>query len=219
MDNLFSHAPVDPPDGPAPEAADGLEPVVYTVVVPGAVARAFVGFTEHTHLWWPLEDHSVYGAGSYVEFEENLIMETADDGRTAVWGSIDDWQPPLSFHASWHPGTTAIWSTELRVAFKAVGGAQSSAWFTADGKAPRILLPPGPTIRPAGPASWSGSFASWAALAPELAWPVGRIAAFLPSCSEGRGAEPAGFAGFPGRSAGRPRNGARNWAGTPPRRK
>ena len=48
-------------------------------------------------------------------------METADDGRTAVWGSIDDWQPPLSFHASWHPGTTAMWSTELRVAFKAVG--------------------------------------------------------------------------------------------------
>lgn len=121
MDNLFSHAPVDPTDGPEPEAAGGLEPVVFTVVVPGAVARAFVGFTEHTHLWWPLEDHSVFGVGSYVEFEENLIMETADDGRTAVWGSIDDWQPPLSFHASWHPGTTAMWSTELRVAFRAVG--------------------------------------------------------------------------------------------------
>ncbi len=122
MDNLFSHAPSDPPAGPEPVAADGLEPLVLTVVVPGAVARAFVGFTEHTHLWWPLVGHSVYGAGSYVEFEENLIMETADDGRTAIWGSIDDWQPPLSFHASWHPGSTAVWSTELRVAFRAVEG-------------------------------------------------------------------------------------------------
>jgi hypothetical protein len=119
MDNLFSHAPSGAPE---PAAADELDPVVVSVVVPGAVARAFMGFTEHTHLWWPLEDHSVYGAGSYVEFEENLIMESSDDGRTAVWGSIDDWQPPLSFHASWHPGTTAMWSTELRVAFKAVGG-------------------------------------------------------------------------------------------------
>ena len=113
MDNLFSHAA----GSPEPGAADELDPVVVTVWSPGAVARAFMGFTEHTHLWWPLEDHSVYGAGSYVEFEENLIMETSDDGRTAVWGSIDDWQPPLSFHASWHPGTTAMWSTELRVAF------------------------------------------------------------------------------------------------------
>jgi len=67
------------------------------------------------------EDHRLLtGAGSYVEFEENLILESADDGRTAIWGSIDDWQPPLSFHASWHPGSSAVWSTELRVAFRAV---------------------------------------------------------------------------------------------------
>ncbi|MCU1511580.1 MAG: hypothetical protein JWM13_3294 [Arthrobacter sp.] len=122
MDNLFSHASAGPSDSPEPEADDGLEPFVSTVVVPGAVARAFVGFTEHTHLWWPLENHGVFGAGSYVEFEENLILETADDGRTAIWGSIDDWQPPLSFHASWHPGSSAVWSTELRVAFRAVEG-------------------------------------------------------------------------------------------------
>jgi hypothetical protein len=122
MDNLFSHAPADPSDSTEPQDQDGLEPLVHTVVVPGAVARAFVGFTEHTHLWWPLEGHSVFGAGSYVEFEENLILETADDGRTSTWGSIDDWQPPLSFHATWHPGSSAVWSTELRVAFRAVEG-------------------------------------------------------------------------------------------------
>jgi hypothetical protein len=118
MDNLFSHA-----GGALPgtvEPAENLEPVICTVTVPGPVAQAFVGFTEHTHLWWPLDSHGVYGAGSYVEFEEYLILETADDGRTAVWGTIDDWQPPLSFHASWYPGTTAVWSTELRVAFRAV---------------------------------------------------------------------------------------------------
>ena len=120
MDYLFSHAASAAAQTPDPAAADGLEPVTCSVVVPGAVARAFVGFTEHTHLWWPLEGHGVFGAGSYVEFEENLVLETADDGRTAIWGSIDDWQPPLSFHASWHPGSTAAWSTELRVAFRSV---------------------------------------------------------------------------------------------------
>lgn len=126
MDNLFSHAgdafPADVP------AAD-LDPVICTVTVPEPVARAFAGFTDHTHLWWPLESHGVYGVGSYVEFEEALIVETADDGRTAVWGTIDDWQPPLSFHASWHLGTTALWSTEVRVAFRA----------TADGTEVRLV--------------------------------------------------------------------------------
>jgi hypothetical protein len=118
MDNLFSHADDSVP-GTA-ESQNSLDPVICTVTVPGPVAQAFAGFTDHTHLWWPLESHGVYGAGSYVEFEENLILETADDGRTTIWGTIDDWQPPLSFHASWHPGTTALWSTELRVAFRAV---------------------------------------------------------------------------------------------------
>jgi hypothetical protein len=119
MDNLFSHAPIE---GDLPDRSDALDPVAHTVVVPAPVAQAFIGFTEHTHLWWPMETRSVYGAGSYVEFEENLILETADDGRTSVWGEIDDWQPPLSFHATWHPGTTALWSTEIRVAFRAVDG-------------------------------------------------------------------------------------------------
>lgn len=116
MDNLFSHAPA----AQGTEDSGELEAVVCSVVVPGSVARAFRGFTEHTHLWWPLEAHSVYGVESYVEFEENLILETSRDGETAIWGSIDDWQPPLSFHANWHQGSQALWSTEVRVAFRAV---------------------------------------------------------------------------------------------------
>ncbi|WP_314196273.1 hypothetical protein [uncultured Arthrobacter sp.] len=116
MENLFSHAA----GSDVPEPVDTLDPVICTAVVPGPVSRAFMGFTDHTHLWWPMETNSVYGPGSYVEFEENLILETADDGRGATWGTIDDWQPPLSFHASWYPGSTALWSTELRVAFRGV---------------------------------------------------------------------------------------------------
>lgn len=119
MDSLFSHA-----QEPAANGNDGaadLEPLVNSVVVPGGVAHAFAGFTDHAHLWWPLEDHGVYGAGSYVEFEENLILETADDGRTSIWGTLDDWQPPFSFHATWHPGSTALYSTELLVVFHPEG--------------------------------------------------------------------------------------------------
>lgn len=119
MDNLFSHAP-GPGDSGDQDAQDSLEPVVHTVVVPGNIAHAFAGFTDHTHLWWPLREHGVYGEGSYVEFEENLILETADDGRTSIWGTLDDWHPPFSFHATWHPGSTALWSTELLVAFRPV---------------------------------------------------------------------------------------------------
>ncbi|MGO4238513.1 hypothetical protein [Pseudarthrobacter sp. YAF2] len=121
MSSIFSHAQ-DPFEADGRPGVESLEPVVNTVVVPGPVARAFTGFTDHAHLWWPLEPYGVYGAGSYVEFEENLILETADDGRTSIWGTLDDWQPPLSFHATWHPGTTAMWSTEVLVAFRAVDG-------------------------------------------------------------------------------------------------
>lgn len=119
MDSLFSHAgePFGSDDSPTLGA---LEPVVNRVVVPGSVAHAFAGFTDHTHLWWPLDAFGVYGAGSYVEFEENVILETADDGRSSIWGTLDDWQPPLSFHATWHPGSSALWSTELLVVFRAV---------------------------------------------------------------------------------------------------
>lgn len=119
MNSLFSHS--DEPSGSGEHSAlEILDPVVTTVVVPGSVAHAFAGFTDHTHLWWPLESYGVYGAGSYVEFEENLVLETADDGRTTIWGTLDDWQPPLRFHATWHPGTTALWSTELLVVFRPV---------------------------------------------------------------------------------------------------
>lgn len=120
MDNLFSHP--EPGMRPGFEPLGILEPVINTVVVPSSISHAFMGFTDHPHLWWPLEDNGVFGAGSHLEFEENLILETAEDGRTAVWGTIDDWQPPLSFHASWYPGSTALWSTELRVAFRTVEG-------------------------------------------------------------------------------------------------
>ncbi|MDQ0870406.1 hypothetical protein QFZ70_002879 [Arthrobacter sp. V1I9] len=119
MNSLFSHGS-EPFGSDDRSSFELLEPVVNTVVVPGSVAHAFAGFTDHTHLWWPFDTLGVYGTGSYVEFEENLILETADDGRTSIWGTLDDWQPPLSFHATWHPGSNAMWSTELLVAFRAV---------------------------------------------------------------------------------------------------
>ena len=120
MDSIFSHP--EPEPEPSSQDTNDLEPLVVTVVVPASVSHAFLGFTDHPHLWWPLEEESVFGAGSHVEFEENLILETAEDGRTSVWGTIDDWQPPLSFHASWYPASTPLWSTELRVSFRAVDG-------------------------------------------------------------------------------------------------
>lgn len=55
MSSLFSHAQ-DPSESDSDSANDPLAPVVNTVVVPGSVAHAFAGFTDHTHLWWPLEN-------------------------------------------------------------------------------------------------------------------------------------------------------------------
>lgn len=120
MESLFSHP--TPDSTPANAGGEDLEPLVLTTVVPTTIQHAFMGFTDHPHLWWPIAEHSVYGAGSHVEFEENMILETAEDGRTSVWGTIDDWQPPMSFHTSWYPASTPLWSTEILVAFRAVDG-------------------------------------------------------------------------------------------------
>jgi hypothetical protein len=47
-----------------------LLPILRQVVVPGTPAAAFEVFTIEIGLWWPLADHSVYGEGGSVDFQD-----------------------------------------------------------------------------------------------------------------------------------------------------
>src|SRR6266511_4241855 len=98
-----------------------LPPIRRQVVVPSSVEVAFDVFTEEIALWWPLEDHSVYGKGGDVAFRDGRLVERAADGDgEAVWGTVLDWQPPHRLRLTWHPGAGADRASEVEVRFAAI---------------------------------------------------------------------------------------------------
>jgi len=64
-------------------------------------------FTARLGRWWPLAELSVFGDGAAVSFSGGQIIESAADGRTAVWGTVTRWEPPDAVAFTWHPGQPA----------------------------------------------------------------------------------------------------------------
>lgn len=118
MSDLFSHAPAAPEPASSPGGEGSEEPVVCTVVVHTSVEHAFTGFTEHIHLWWPFQGHSVYGAGSYAGFEGNLLLETSEQEETTEWGRVTSWQEPDHLAMTWHPGGPELEATTVDLSFR-----------------------------------------------------------------------------------------------------
>jgi uncharacterized protein YndB with AHSA1/START domain/uncharacterized protein YciI len=99
-----------------------LPPIRRQVVVPGTRTAAFEVFTNAIGKWWPLGDHSVYGAGGTVGFAGGRLVEQGPDGGEAVWGTVLDWQPPERLRITWHPGYDPARASEVEVRFAAVTG-------------------------------------------------------------------------------------------------
>ena len=85
------------------------------------LASAFELFTDHIEQWWPLESHSVGLADARtLRFEHGVggqIVETIEGGATAVWGTVDVWEPPSRVRFTWHPGTPPAEATLVEVTF------------------------------------------------------------------------------------------------------
>lgn len=98
-----------------------LAPVIKQVVVPCTPERAFELFTGRIGDWWPLATHSVgeaHTTGVTVDGRVGgLVVETSDDGSTAVWGTVTVWEPPLRLCLTWHPGQEAEHATDVEVTF------------------------------------------------------------------------------------------------------
>lgn len=101
------------------------QPLVKTVTVPWPVERAFKRFTEEMDTWWPLDTHSVFpDRDSTAKMPTRAgedIVETRDDGETAVWGTILEFDAPHLVRFTWHPGREADSAQEVAVAFAAQG--------------------------------------------------------------------------------------------------
>ena len=131
-----------------------LAPLVKRLTVPCTTQRAFDIFTDQIAAWWPLPTHSVGGDHAVsVRLEGQVggqIVETIDDGRTAVWGTVTTWDPPSRLAFTWHPGQPPQEATSVEVTFEP-DGPSTLVTLTHDGWANR---PDGQTARQAYDTGW-----------------------------------------------------------------
>jgi uncharacterized protein YndB with AHSA1/START domain len=97
---------------------------VTTVLVQLPPERAFELFTAGMATWWPLATHSV---GKLTATDVRLegavggrIVEYGVQGPTGYWGTVSDWDPPLSLSFTWHPGSDPKRAGHVTVRFRPV---------------------------------------------------------------------------------------------------
>jgi uncharacterized protein YndB with AHSA1/START domain len=88
--------------------------------VPLSASDAFKLFTDNIDTLWPKESHSVKGATSTLRFpKDEYIIETGEDGTTAVWGKIIAYDPGAFVAFTWHPGRPDTEATVVTITFTA----------------------------------------------------------------------------------------------------
>lgn len=102
-----------------------VRPLRKSVTVRWSPEAAFRRFTDEIATWWPRRTHSVGGeAAENVIFEPRVggrIYEVMRDGRTAVWGTVLEFEPPRRVAFSWHPGREPDTAQTVEVTFAAAG--------------------------------------------------------------------------------------------------
>ncbi len=102
-----------------------VPPVVKTVVVPCAPAKAFRVFTENVGDWWPLATHRVGPEPVTCAFESRVggrIFERGRDGAESIWGRVLAWEPPRRVAFTWMVGRDEDTAQTIEVTFAAVDG-------------------------------------------------------------------------------------------------
>ncbi len=98
-------------------------PVLRSAHVRRPPEETFELFTAHLTAWWPLPTHGVFGgATASVELADGLLVETAMDGREAVWAEVLAWDPPHRLVLAWHPGRGPEDASEVEVRFAELDG-------------------------------------------------------------------------------------------------
>ena len=140
-----------------------LDPLVKRLTVPCTTERAFEIFTDHIAEWWPLPTHSVGGNDAVsVRIEGQVggeIVETIDDGRTSVWGTVTTWEPPSRVAFTWHPGQSPQEATSVEVTFQD-DGSSTLVTLTHEGWANR---PDGHKARRSYDTGWDSVLAGFVA--------------------------------------------------------
>ncbi|GAB3524432.1 SRPBCC domain-containing protein [Arthrobacter monumenti] len=121
MSDIFSHAPAEPKEESGP-----LPPIEIARAVAAQPEQAFLGWTEHIHLWWPMAEYSVSGEDGFIDFEGGELVETSAGDQMISWGTVLSSEPPSYLSFSWHPGANPLQGTEVQLAFSPLPGADSA---------------------------------------------------------------------------------------------
>ena len=98
---------------------DARPPIRQRTIVGSDCAHTFAVFTARLGEWWPLVPFSV-GRERIREVvlepeSGGRVYEVWEDGTTADWGRIIDWDPPSRFSMTWNAtGTPTIVELEFR---------------------------------------------------------------------------------------------------------
>lgn len=102
-----------------------VQPVTKTLELACPPEKAFRTFTDDIAAWWPMETHSVHGAGGRPIFTADRVYELSADGAEVDWGRVLVWDPPRRLVTTWHPGTPPDRATELELVFEDAGAGRT----------------------------------------------------------------------------------------------
>jgi uncharacterized protein YndB with AHSA1/START domain/uncharacterized protein YciI len=94
-----------------------VPPIRREVTVDADLATAFDIFTSGIDRWWPIDLHSVHGAGGSVNFVDGQLIERSADGEIAPWGTVTKWDPPSVVAFTWHPGSDEGRASRVEITF------------------------------------------------------------------------------------------------------
>ena len=107
------------------QTTEQLAPVTKRIEVPLEPEAAFDLFTAGMAQWWPMVSHSVsQSPTAMVRVEGHVgggLVETDDEGREHLWGSVTEWDRPSTVAFTWHPGRGAETAQSVTVSFAAAG--------------------------------------------------------------------------------------------------
>lgn len=101
-----------------------LEPLVHSVEVRCSPSKAFDTWVFRPGTWWPLKDHSTFGAeAAAVLIEPGIggrIYERNRKGDERDWGRITGWEPPSTLGFTWHIYGGPHEATNVEVTFEQI---------------------------------------------------------------------------------------------------
>ncbi len=123
MTDLFSHGEPDrirdatnaksgtADDSCAPEATTAM------VIVPAARERAWEGFTDYIHLWWPAEQ-THFQESTHVELTNTAMGEESESGDEHEWARVVRIEQEREIELSWTLGWEILSPSRVRVTFE-----------------------------------------------------------------------------------------------------